>query len=107
VQISGTGSVSLCPGTRREVFHIGLWEVGGRGEEMSRRGASQEMPHRGTRRGKSRIAAREEVVARIAGHQDPTRSRDQQGVARRSRPPEPDNLAHKMREPQLFPQIRR
>ena len=54
---------------RREVLHVSLWEVGGRG-------ASQEMPHRGTRRGESRIAVRGEV-ARIAGHRDLTPSRDQ------------------------------
>jgi len=35
--------------------------------------------------------------ARIAGYRDLVRSRDQQGAARRSKPPEPHTLAHKMR----------
>jgi hypothetical protein len=86
--------------TRREVAHIGRWEVG-------RRGASREMLRRGRRREVSRIAAREEV-ARIAGYRDLIRSRDQQGAARRTQLPEPHNLAHKMRrESQPFRQIRK
>jgi hypothetical protein len=76
--------------TLGEVLHIGPLEVG-------RRGASQEMPRWNTRRGVSRIAALGEV-ARIAGYRDLVRSRDQQGAAaRRSKPPEPHTLAHKMR----------
>ena len=79
----------------REVPHIGPSEVG-------HSGASREMPRRGTRREVSRTAARGEV-ARMAG---PIRSLDQ-GAARR-RPPEPHNLAHKMkRVSQLFRQIRK
>ena len=65
--------------TLGEVLHIGPLEVG-------RRGASQEMPRWNTRQ-----------VARIAGYRDLVRSRDQQGAARRSKPPEPHTLAHKMR----------
>ena len=77
----------------REVPHIGPSEVG-------HSGASREMPRRGTRREVSCTAARGEV-ARMAG---PIRSLDQ-GAARR-RPPEPHNLAHKMkRVSQLFRQI--
>ena len=52
----------------RELFHIGLREVGGR------KGAPREVPRRGTRREVSRIAAE---ATRIAGHRDLTRSRDQ------------------------------
>ena len=55
----------------------------------------------------SRIAARGEV-ARIVGCRDLIRSRDQEGAARRRQPPDPDNLAHKMRrESQLTRQIRK
>jgi hypothetical protein len=83
---------------RREVPHIGLWEV-------SRRGAGPEMSHRGMRREVSCIAARAEV-ARIAGYRDLIRSRDHQGAARRRQPPEPHNLAHKMRrESRSFRQV--
>ena len=86
--------------TRREVPHIGPWEV------SHRRGAGREMPRRDTRREVNRIAVRVEV-ARIAGYRDLIRSRDQQGAARRRQPPEPHNLAHKMRrESQPFRQIR-
>jgi hypothetical protein len=61
-------------------------------------GAGREMPRRGTRREVSRIAARAEV-RRIAGYRDLIRTRDQQGAAqRRQSPPEPHNLAHKMRQ---------
>jgi hypothetical protein len=82
----------------REVPHIGPSEVG-------HSGASREMPRRGTRREVSRIAARGEV-ARMAGYLDLIRSLDQ-GAAQR-RPPEPDNLVHKMkRVSQLFRQIRK
>jgi hypothetical protein len=73
--------------TLGEVLHIGPLEVG-------RRGASQEMPRWNTRRGVSRIAALGEV-ARIAGYRDLVRSRG--AAARRSKPPEPHTLAHKMR----------
>jgi hypothetical protein len=51
--------------------------------------------------GVGRIAAREEV----ARNQDLVRRPDQQGAARRRKPPEPHNLGHKMRgESQLFRQ---
>jgi hypothetical protein len=83
----------------REVPHIG------RSAEVGHRGASREVPGRGTRREVSRTAARGEE-ARIAGYLDLIRSLDQ-GAARR-RPPEPHNLAHKMkRVSQLFRQIRK
>jgi hypothetical protein len=85
---------------RREVAHIDRWEVG-------YMGVSREMPRRGTGREVSRIAARVEV-ARIAGYRDLIRSPDQQGAARRRQPPEPHNLAHKMRrESQPFRQLRK
>ena len=68
-------------------------------------GAGREMPRRGTRRKVSRIAARAEV-RRIAGYRDLIRTRDQQGAAQRRQPPEPHNLAHKMRPAsQPFQQI--
>ena len=52
-----------------------------------------------------RIAAGEEAD-RIVGCRDLIRSRDQEGAARRRQPPDPDNLAHKMRrESQLTRQI--
>jgi hypothetical protein len=54
----------------REVLHIDPWGAGGR------RGASRKMVRRDLRRKASRIAVRAEV-ARIAGHWDLTRSRDQ------------------------------
>jgi hypothetical protein len=70
-------------------------------------GASREMPRKDTRPEVSRTAAREEV-ARIAGYRDLIRSRDRQGAARRRQPPEPHNLAHKMRrESPPFRQIRK
>jgi hypothetical protein len=70
-------------------------------------GASWEMPRRDTGPEVSRTAAREEVVG-IAGYRDLIRSRDRQGAALRRQPPEPHNLAHKMRrESQPFRQIRK
>jgi hypothetical protein len=63
--------------TRREVAHIGCREVPHIGRwEVGCRGASREMPRRGTRWEASRTAARGEV-ARIAGCRDLIRSRDQ------------------------------
>ena len=90
----------------REAPHIGPSEVPHIGpSEVGHRGASREMPRRGTRREVSRTAARGEV-ARMAGYLDLIRSLDQ-GAARR-RPPEPHNLAHKMkRVSQLFRRIRK
>jgi len=83
----------------REVPHIGPSEVGYSAASPG------EMPRRGTRPEVSRTAARGEV-GRMAGYLDLIRSLDQ-GAARR-RPPEPHNLAHKMkRVSQLFRQIRK
>ena len=65
------------------------------------------MPRRGTRREVSCIAARAQAV-RIAGYRDLIRSRDRQGAAQCRQPPEPHNLAHKMRrKSQPFQQIRK
>jgi hypothetical protein len=62
----------------------------------------REATHIGECRGARRIAVGEEVD-RIAGCQDLIRSRDLEWAARRRQPPEPDNLAHKMRrESQLL-----
>jgi hypothetical protein len=72
--------------------------------EVPRIGPSEE-GHSGASREMSRTAARGEV-ARLAGYLDLIRSLDQ-GAAQR-RPPEPDNLVHKMkRVSQLFRQIRK
>ena len=51
--------------------------------------ASREIPRRGTRRARSRIAGRAEVT-RTAGYRAPIRSPDQEGVARRRQAPDQD-----------------
>ena len=72
------------------MVHIGCREV----PRIGRR----EVAHMGTSR----------EVARIAGCRDLIRSRDHQAAAGRRQPPEPHNLAHKMRrELQAFRQIRK
>ncbi len=92
--------------TLGEVLHIGPSEVGRMGASQVPRWSmvASQVPRWSMCLGVSRIAAREEV-ARIAGYRDLIRRPDQKGAARRRKPPEPHNLAHKMRgESQLFRQ---
>ena len=66
--------------------------------EVARMGTSREVARMGTSR----------EVARMAASRDLIRSRHQQVVAGRRQPPEPHNLAHKMRrESQPRRQIRK
>jgi hypothetical protein len=80
-----------------EVLHIGPLEV--------ERGGPSQVARLSMYQGAGRIAVRKEV-ARSAAHRDSVHRPDRQGAAHRKWPPEPHNLAHKMRgEWQLLRQI--
>ena len=79
--------------------------IGRRGE--AHMGMIQEMFRMVARREAARMG-RSREAARMAAGRDLVRSRRQPAVARRRQPPEPHNLAHKMRrQSRPFRQIRK